>query len=111
MSSTETGNKRSLSEYFNASQLRLDIWHRLKHRSVQLAERTVEGLEHARLLEEVHQALRDLAPIETYWAFPSEERFHGIQRSLERGEYETLARMVGFVVRRSLQTCASEISG
>ena len=99
MSRTQSGNVRSLSEYFNASQLRLDTWHRLKHQSALLAERTQEGLKHSRLLENVHAALRDLAPIETYWAFPSEERFYGLQRSLERGEYESLARRIAFIVR------------
>ena len=95
----EDNKKRSLSDYFNASQLRLDTWHSLKHLSAQLAERTEESAGQERLREKVHAAIQDLAPIETYWAFPSEERFDGLQRTLERGEYESLARAVRFIVR------------
>ena len=99
MSSEAVSTKRSLSEYFNASQLRLDTWNSLKHLTALLAERNEEGAGHKRLRDKVHAALQDLAPIESYWAFPSEGRFDGLSRSLERGEYESLARAVGFIVR------------
>lgn len=99
MSSGTAKTKRSLSDYFSASQLRLDTWHSLKHLSAQLAERPEAGDGHERLPEKVNTTLQDLAPIETYWAFPSEARFDDLRRTLARGEYESLARAVGYIVR------------
>ena len=91
--------QRALNEHFSASQLRLDTWNSLKHLTALLAERNAAGATYERLLHKVRTALERLEPIEMYWAFPSEERFRSLARLLDRAEYESLARAVGFIVR------------
>ena len=99
MSNQTLVSRRKLGDYFNTTQLRLDTWHGLKHRTALLAERTGEAAANESLLAKVRASLNDLASIEAYWAFPGEERFASLERMLARKEYESLARNVGFIVR------------
>jgi arginine decarboxylase len=91
--------KHGLGEHLNASQLRFDIWHHLKHKTALLAEHARISREHSRLLEEVFSSFHKLAPIETYWAFPGDGRFSRLEQLLEQSNYNALARSTGFIVR------------
>ena len=84
--SKESTPKTGLGEHLNASQLRLDTWHRLKHKSVSLVERVQQGRAQTELLEKIELAMRKLASIETYWAFPGDERFLCLHKFLEQGD-------------------------
>ena len=80
----ESKPKVGLGEHLNASQLRLDTWHQLKHQSVSLLERVQQGRAHTGLVENIQLSMQKLASIEKYWAFPGNARFlrnssrHGI---------------------------------
>ena len=91
--------KRSLSRYYNASQLRADTWNRLKHDSQRLAEMHQGKRETEKIKRDVEASLGLLLPIETYWAFPGPEAFHAVERMYEAGDYTGLEVMVTRIVR------------
>jgi arginine decarboxylase len=95
----EATPKTGLGEHLNASQLRLDTWHRLKYKSVSLVERSQQGRGYSELLEDIQASMQKLASIETYWAFPGSERFLRLQNFLEHDDYVALARGTGLIVR------------
>jgi len=91
--------KKSLSFYYNASQLRFDTWHRVKRETIHLADKYARKRETHRLHKSVEKSLELLEAIEDYTAFPSKDDFRYLWRLFEREEYATLARVVGRLVR------------
>jgi len=89
----------SLSDYYNASQLRADSWSSLKSAAARLAEYGRDNPKADKWLARIGDALRLLEPIESYWAFPGRHNFQHLRRLFEAGEYTTLARVVARIVR------------
>jgi len=90
---------RSLSRYFNASQLRADTWNDLKHDAQRLAEKHAGKREIEHLRRAVANALDILEPIETYWAFPGNDAFAYLRQLFEDEDYVALAHSAARVVR------------
>ena len=89
----------SLSEYYNASQLRADTWSRLKSITDRLGRGAQGRGGEARLTQQAAQALDLLEPMESYWAFPGRHAFQQLRRLLEREDYTILARGVARIAR------------
>jgi arginine decarboxylase len=94
----------SLSQHFNASQLRLDTWNRLKEAARSLEEgssgRLLESSSSTeRLREVIEESLDTLEPIEVYWAFPGKDAVRHIRELYDKRETQTLASTVTYVVR------------
>jgi arginine decarboxylase len=94
-----TAQGRSLSRYYNASQLRADTWNRLKHDAQRLVEKHASKRETASLKRDVEAALDILEPIETYWAFPGKEAFDHLRRLFESEDFVAVAQMAARIVR------------
>ena len=94
-----TAQGRSLSRYYNASQLRADTWNRLKHDAQRLVEKHASKRETASLKRDVEAALDILEPIETYWAFPGKEAFEHLRRLYESEDFIAVAQMAARIVR------------
>jgi arginine decarboxylase len=60
----------ALSRHYNASQLRLDTWNRLKYATKRLAEKHRTQAPDVELRQAIVAYFRSLEPIESYWAFP-----------------------------------------
>ena len=94
----------SLSQHFNASQLRLDTWNQLKDAARALAEtgggraKTAEGSP-KRLRDLIEECLETLEPIEVYWAFPGKAAIAHIRDLFVKRETQALANTVTYVVR------------
>jgi len=101
MSATPRGvdERKALTFYHNANQLRFDTWHRLEQYAGRLAEHRLseEQIERYRAL--AAEALGVLDTIEEYTAFPSREDFKQLWRIYHRGDHQALSRMVGRIVR------------
>ncbi|MFD1158187.1 aminotransferase class I/II-fold pyridoxal phosphate-dependent enzyme [Roseovarius aestuarii] len=86
---------KTMSNYFSAIQLRSDSWSALNEVANALArspdEKTIK-----KLTPRVEDLLQQLAPIETYWAFPGITAFDHLRRHFEHRNFEDLA----FNVRR-----------
>ncbi|MDX1710250.1 MAG: aminotransferase class I/II-fold pyridoxal phosphate-dependent enzyme [Rhodovibrionaceae bacterium] len=91
--------KRSLSRYYNASQLRADTWQRLKHYSIRLAERNLSARETEKHRKAAAEALGILEPVETYWAFPGQEAFAHLRYLFQKSDYDEMSRFTGRAVR------------
>ena len=74
----------SLSDYYNASQLRADTWNKLKATTGRLDKMAGTAAQQKKLLKAAEQAFDILGPIETYWAFPGIETFGSLRKLLER---------------------------
>ena len=79
-----TVRRKSLSEYYNASQLRIDNWNRLKT----LVRRQLEGRGQANDKDRARAILERLAPIEMYWAFPGPQAVEGLERAINAGDFK-----------------------
>jgi arginine decarboxylase len=88
----------TLTDYYNASQLRADSWNRLKGCTGRLVGGH-GGRNAAKLKRQAEEILTLLEPIESYWAFPGRIAFHQLRRLLLAEDYEALERIVGRVVR------------
>jgi arginine decarboxylase len=111
---------RSLSKYYNASQLRADTWNRMKHDAQRLVEKHAGKRETVSLKRDVEAALDILEPIETYWAFPGKEAFGHLRRLFESEDFIAVAQMAARIVRalvsrsyrrRTIAVLAPEESG
>ncbi len=91
--------QHGLSQHYNASQLRLDTWNRLKDASKQLDSKAQNSKLHERLKDIVESCLDRLEPIEAYWAFPGKDLLLHLRQSYNRSEYQILASTVTYVVR------------
>ena len=87
-------NRVSLSEYYNASQYRIDTWNRLKILTLRLAENGARDTDVA----DAHAILKRLTPVETYWAFPGLGNVLQLERSLAAGHFRRLATAVSRIV-------------
>ncbi|UTW54733.1 aminotransferase class I/II-fold pyridoxal phosphate-dependent enzyme [Kordiimonas sp. SCSIO 12610] len=91
-SSEEKQNKRKLvSEYYNASQFRIDTWNKLKSTTHQLAAMDTPS---EKLREKVRQLIEYLAPVEIYWAFPGPQIVEELIRDEKVADFKILARKV-----------------
>ncbi len=84
----------ALSDYYNASQYRLDTWNRLK--SVIRRLRMGRGKETS--ITACRELLDLLEPVESYWAFPGNAVFQGLYDLLESAEYTRLVVQVSRIV-------------
>ncbi len=84
----------SLGRYYNATQLRVDTWNKLKNIVLRLAE----GRERPDDYAQARSLLDELAPFETYWAFPGHHDFRQLYYLLENRDAETLSRAVSRIV-------------
>jgi arginine decarboxylase len=89
----------SLSESYNASQLRADTWNKLKAITLRLDADGDHGRPNELLLSRAREALDLLEPIEAYWAFPGLEAFGHLRRLLSREDFVMLSRAVSRIVR------------
>ena len=86
--------RESLSDYYNASQLRIDSWHKLKS----LARRLREGRNKPNDSEKARSILKRLAPIEMYWAFPGYQTFKRLDAALSDGDFQRVDIAVSCIV-------------
>ncbi len=84
----------ALSDYYNASQYRLDTWNRLKS----VIRRLRKGRGKETSITACRELLDLLEPVEMYWAFPGDTVFQGLYGLLESGEYARLAALVARIV-------------
>ncbi len=93
------GEDPSLSNIYNASQLRSDTWSQLKSATDRLERQAHDSAGEVRLVQQAADLLDLLEPIESYWAFPGRHAFHQLRRLLEHGDYAILERGVARIVR------------
>jgi hypothetical protein len=86
-----TPEKTQSVPYYNVAQMRVDLWNELKAASAGLADARTDGVG-KRNREQVDHILVKLGGIEQYFAFPGVPRMQTMLRTLERGEYTSLAR-------------------
>ncbi|MBI1924290.1 aminotransferase class I/II-fold pyridoxal phosphate-dependent enzyme [Candidatus Poribacteria bacterium] len=91
--------KFSLSNHYNASQLRMDTWTRLKAAVGRLDEKHKIHADMSPLPQSVSAFLEMLEPIESYWVFPGKEVLAYLEELFERQEYQLLSNTVTYVVR------------
>jgi arginine decarboxylase len=96
--SSSKDSERSISRLYNASQLRVDTWTKLKYAAESLARLGDDREERQRLRREVEEALDLLDPMESYFAFPGTTSFRSIRKLFDSGEYAILRRLVTRVV-------------
>lgn len=84
----------SLGRYYNATQLRVDNWNKLKNITLRL----LEGRERSDDYAQAKALLDELAPFETYWAFPGQQDFRQLYHLLENRDARTLGRAVSRIV-------------
>jgi len=87
----QSGTRKSLSHYYNASQYRIDTWNKLKNTAQQLA---CGGNKTDKNRQSVQEIIAYLAPVEIYWAFPGPQVFQQLIRHEEQEEFNLLARKV-----------------
>ncbi len=95
----ETGATKPFNFYYNASQFRIDTWHRVKLFAEKLSAHHARKADITKYKAQVHDALTALNHIEDYTAFPNKEDFRYLWRLFEHDEYPTLARVIGRLVR------------
>ena len=98
LESTEAG-QLSVSNIYNASQIRLDNWNRLKNTIARLYTNSQNNRETEKLQEQSNQLLDQLFPIEMYWAFPGRKTFQILRELLWSGEFKKLNQIVRRIVR------------
>lgn len=84
----------SLGRYYNASQHRIDTWNKLKNITLRLVEGREKKGDHDKAVD----ILNDVAPFESYWAFPGHQDFQHLVTLLENQDYRTLSRAVSRIV-------------
>lgn len=96
--SSETG-QISVSNIYNASQIRLDNWNRLKNTIARLYANSLNNRPTDKLVEQSNYLLDQLFPIEMYWAFPGRKTFQMLRELLWSGDYKKLNQVVRRIVR------------
>ena len=89
----------SVSNIYNASQLRLDNWNRLKNTIARLHNANQNGKDIEQYRDSATQLLDELFPIEMYWAFPGRKAFQQLRETLWAGDYKKLNQIVRRIVR------------
>ncbi len=88
-----------LERYYNASNLRTDLWDRLKRGADSLARADRSDRASGELVAKVHATLQQLEPIEFYWAFPGRRVLTDLRNLLDTENTAALAILVAKVVR------------
>lgn len=94
-----SGTRSGLSRHYNASQLRIDTWDRLKSAANRLEERQNTTQNLTRLQQSIEQFFDILEPIESYWAFPGSQVLAELKSYFERQQYALLANGVANIVQ------------
>ncbi|MFX0540433.1 aminotransferase class I/II-fold pyridoxal phosphate-dependent enzyme [Roseovarius sp. S4756] len=88
----------SMADYYSAVQLRADRWSSLRETSAELSRK--EGGRGAKAqIAQIDELLDQLAPIETFWAFPGTAAFEMLRRQFDAGHYGELAFTVQRITR------------
>ncbi|MBF9059448.1 ornithine decarboxylase [Rhodobacterales bacterium HKCCSP123] len=95
----ETQKLSSIRDYYSAVQLRSDRWSALREVAEGLHRHGTQGRHAKKLLQRAEALFEQLAPIETYWAFPGRDAFEHLQRQLTHGNIEELATAVRRIAR------------
>ena len=98
LETTQT-HQLSVSNIYNASQIRHDNWNRLKNTIARLYTVSKENGDIEKLQEQANQLLDQLNPIEMYWAFPGRKTFQILRELLWSGEFKKLNHIVRRIVR------------
>ncbi len=88
-----------MSSYYNATQLRSDLWHRLRTLTETIERASGGDSTRGQLREEIASCLDRLEPIELYWAFPGKAALRDMRSLFHRGEYDDLGRVTASIVR------------
>ena len=89
----------SVSNIYNASQIRLDNWNRLKNTIARLYTQSQNNADIEKLVQESNYLLDQLSPIEMYWAFPGRKTFQMLRELLWAGDYKKLNQIIRRIVR------------
>ncbi len=84
---------------YSAAQLRADQWSALQDATQSLAKVVHDGESLERLRKEAAQRLKNLEPIEPFWAFPGRAVCERLTELLQSGSFESLALLVRRIVR------------
>ncbi len=98
-SARHNGDHAGLSRHYNASQLRLDTWDRLKLALMRLEERHEAGQSTARLLTSIEGYFALLAPIESFWAFPGKHVLRELEALFDRRQLSQASAIVQDIVQ------------
>ncbi len=100
LTNTDT-QKRSLSQYYNASLFRADTWNQLKN----VCQRLAENRGSTKAAEEARRLIAQIEPMESYFAFPGRHQFRLLEQLLRDQDFEHLfqlsKRIVGALMSES----------
>ena len=96
---TKQADRLSVSIIYNASQIRLDNWNRLKNIIARLYNASQNGKDAEQHKERASELLEQLFPIEMFWAFPGRQAFQQLHELLWAGDYKKLNKIVRRIVR------------
>ena len=85
--------------YNTVWQLRADAWCRLEEAAERLSSPTASGQGKDQYAAVVSDLLAQLAPLESYWAFPGAPQFARAQRLFSAGQYDKFSRTVARINR------------
>jgi arginine decarboxylase len=88
-----------MSSYYNAAQLRTDLWHRLRTLTERVGSAEAAHADRDRLRADIASCLDRLEPIEFYWAFPGKAALADIRELYRRREHADLKRLTVNIVR------------
>ena len=89
----------SVSNIYNASQIRLDNWNRLKNTIARLYSASENNADTEKYVSQANHLLEQLFPIEMYWAFPGRKTFQILRELLWASDYKKLNQIVRRIVR------------
>ena len=98
MPDTAKAKKDSLSDYYSASQLRIDRWTQLKSLANQIVN-TEREQSRSKLLGRIRELLAKVTPIELYWGFPGKRGVTHLTSLLDHGELVEFRRLVSRIVQ------------
>ncbi|REJ84964.1 MAG: ornithine decarboxylase [Acidobacteria bacterium] len=88
-----------LDRYYNASNLRTDLWDQLKRGADNLSRARKAGRGTETTAAKVEAAMDQLEPIEFYWAFPGKRTLADLRQLLAKKSYNSLAAKTAKIVR------------
>ena len=86
-------------DYFNISQLRIDMWNAFKNNAQQLQKNGYGKTEPVELKASIESNFDTLKKIETYWSYPGKDTLQILLGMYRRKEYTTLTNSVSDIVR------------
>jgi arginine decarboxylase len=99
MSRPQPGDPGAIPTQYDAVQLRMDTWNRLRVSASWLHEFARAERDHDEPRRAVLEGLETLRCLETCWAYPGPDAIEELGRSFARRDYGELARRVGGIVR------------